>query len=68
MRTLDNRKYEVIQNTFKQVSRNFTDVFKALVPQGHATLVMRTQGQGPKDQVMETTMEEVCGPFIFFPR
>uniref|UniRef100_A0A914V1A5 Uncharacterized protein n=1 Tax=Plectus sambesii TaxID=2011161 RepID=A0A914V1A5_9BILA len=39
---LDHRKYEAIQLTFKQVSKNFEDVFKKLVPDGHARLIMQT--------------------------
>ena len=38
---LDQRKYEAIQLTFKQVSKYFTEIFKKLVPQGHAVLVMK---------------------------
>lgn len=42
MSVLELRKYEAIQLTFKQVSKYFSEVFKKLVPQGHATLVMKT--------------------------
>ena len=42
MQVLEHRKYEAIQFTFKQVSKYFTEVFKKLVPQGHAQLVMKT--------------------------
>ena len=38
---LDQRKYEAIQLTFKQVSKYFTEIFKKLAPQGHAVLVMK---------------------------
>ena len=38
---LEQRKHEAIQFTFKQVSKNFTDVFKELVPDGKAQLVMK---------------------------
>ncbi|XP_074642175.1 structural maintenance of chromosomes protein 3-like [Tubulanus polymorphus] len=41
MNALDHRKYEAIQLTFKQVSKYFTDIFKKLVPRGHAVLVMK---------------------------
>lgn len=41
---LEHRKYEAIQFTFKQVSKYFSEVFKKLVPQGHAMLVMKTDG------------------------
>lgn len=40
---LEQRKFEAIQFTFKQVSKNFTEVFLKLVPQGHAQLVMKTE-------------------------
>ncbi len=39
---LDHRKHEAILLTFKQVSKNFEEVFKKLVPDGHGELVMRT--------------------------
>lgn len=38
---LDHRKYEAIQLTFKQVSKNFQSVFQKLVPGGYGNLVMR---------------------------
>ena len=41
MDSLDNRKYEAIQFTFKQVSKYFSEVFQKLVPGGRAQLVMR---------------------------
>ena len=41
IKVLEYRKYEAILNTFKQVSRFFTDVFQELVPSGTATLRMR---------------------------
>lgn len=44
--TLEHRKLEAIQLTFKQVSKNFTDVFKKLVPQGRGSLIMRTANEG----------------------
>lgn len=44
MNHLEQEKFETIQVTFKQVSKYFTEVFKKLVPQGHATLVMREDG------------------------
>ncbi|CAH2261659.1 jg12213 [Pararge aegeria aegeria] len=39
--TLEHRKLEAIQFTFKQVSKNFTEVFKKLVPTGRGSLVMK---------------------------
>ena len=41
MYNLDQRKYEAIQLTFKQVSKYFTEIFKKLAPIGHAVLVMK---------------------------
>lgn len=41
---LDHRKYEAIQLTFKQVSKNFKTVFQKLVPEGSGCLIMRTGG------------------------
>ncbi|KAL7632507.1 UNVERIFIED_CONTAM: hypothetical protein RMT77_017170 [Armadillidium vulgare] len=41
MQVLEYRKYEAIQFTFKQVSKYFSEVFKKLVPNGHAQLVMK---------------------------
>lgn len=52
---LEQRKMEVIQFTFKQVSKYFSEVFKKLVPAGRAKLVMKTvdneEGReiGPED-------------------
>ncbi|XP_077294987.1 structural maintenance of chromosomes 3 [Arctopsyche grandis] len=43
--TLEHRKLEAIQLTFKQVSKNFTDVFKKLVPTGRGSLIMRTANE-----------------------
>uniref|UniRef100_A0A0R3W898 Structural maintenance of chromosomes protein n=1 Tax=Taenia asiatica TaxID=60517 RepID=A0A0R3W898_TAEAS len=40
MNALDHQKYEAITLTFKQVSKNFQDIFKRLVPEGRAELVM----------------------------
>lgn len=40
--TLEQRKYNDIQTTFSLVSQHFSDVFKKLVPNGKASLVMRT--------------------------
>ena len=48
---LEQRKFEAIQFTFKQVSKNFTEVFGKLVPQGHAQLVMKTDHDDDDDDV-----------------
>ncbi|KAJ6216345.1 hypothetical protein RDWZM_007502 [Blomia tropicalis] len=42
MTVLEQRKYEAIQFTFRQVSTYFTEVFKKLVPNGRASLEMKT--------------------------
>ncbi|KAF5405707.1 hypothetical protein PHET_00673 [Paragonimus heterotremus] len=52
MNALDHQKYEAIQLTFKQVSKNFQDIFKRLVPEGRAELVMKKggrEGEGSDD-------------------
>lgn len=42
MTALEQRKYEAIQFTFRQVSSYFSEVFKKLVPNGRAHLDMKT--------------------------
>lgn len=42
MRGLEQQKCHDIEFTFKQVSMNFTEVFKKLVPGGDAKLVMKS--------------------------
>ncbi|XP_076247066.1 structural maintenance of chromosomes 3 [Calliopsis andreniformis] len=54
MSVLEQRKCEAIQFTFKQVSKYFSEVFKKLVPSGHAQLVMKT---ADGDEGDETTTE-----------
>jgi structural maintenance of chromosome 3 (chondroitin sulfate proteoglycan 6) len=46
--TLDMRKDEAIERTFRQVARNFREIFSALVPGGRGDLVMlkRMSGDG----------------------
>ena len=41
MDVLEQRKFEAILFTFKQVSKYFQEVFKKLVPQGHGTLSIK---------------------------
>lgn len=41
MEHMEQQKYEAIQFTFRQVSKNFSDVFVRLVPNGKATLIMK---------------------------
>lgn len=43
---LELRKYEAIQLTFKQVSKNFQVVFQKLVPGGEGRLIMRISDVG----------------------
>lgn len=59
MNALDHRKYEAIQLTFKQVSKYFSEIFKKLVPDGHAVLVMKKgdQDQGGDDDESSQSQE-----------
>ena len=41
VRYLDAKKYETIEYTFRKISKNFEEVFKKLVPGGHARLEMK---------------------------
>ena len=43
---LDQRKDEAIQRTFRQVSKNFSDVFAELVPTGGGRLIMQRLADG----------------------
>lgn len=43
MDVLEQRKHEAILFTFKQVSHNFSDIFKQLVPAGKAQLIMKKE-------------------------
>ena len=55
MSTLEYRKYEALQFTFKQVSKYFSEVFQRLVPAGHAYL--KVQLQNPRRILMLTMVE-----------
>jgi structural maintenance of chromosome 3 (chondroitin sulfate proteoglycan 6) len=44
--TLDQRKDEAIERTFKQVSKYFEEVFETLVPAGKGVLVMQKAVDG----------------------
>lgn len=46
LNVLENRRYETLQLTFKQVAKNFHEVFKQLIPQGRADLIMKTSDAG----------------------
>jgi len=52
--TLDQRKDEAIQRTFKGVAKHFTEVFAELVPGGKANLVMQKQR---KDKALQEEEE-----------
>ncbi|KAK2530620.1 Smc3 [Columba guinea] len=61
MNVLELRKYEAIQLTFKQVSKNFSEVFQKLVPGGKATLVMKkgdVEGNQSQDEGEGSTESE----------
>lgn len=49
MQTLEMRKVEAIQFTFKQVAKYFSTVFKKLVPQGNGHLVLKTRDSHEND-------------------
>lgn len=55
MTALEQRKYEAIQITFRQVSNFFSEVFKRLVPQGRAHLDMITASDSSVDQTSSQT-------------
>lgn len=66
--TLDQRKNENMQMTFKQVSKYFNEIFLKIVPQGTAHLVMRRNDNfEEEDRVRsqssqeETNSEEYTG-------
>lgn len=55
---LDGQKDEAIQRTFKQVAKNFEDVFKELVPEGAASLVMQLRrGDQAEEDEPETARQ-----------
>ncbi|ORY24316.1 RecF/RecN/SMC N terminal domain-domain-containing protein, partial [Naematelia encephala] len=53
--TLDQRKDEAIERTFKQVSKYFEEVFETLVPAGRGLLVMQKKIDGYVDEETEET-------------
>ncbi|WVR06340.1 hypothetical protein IAU60_003371 [Kwoniella sp. DSM 27419] len=53
--TLDQRKDEAIERTFKQVSKYFEEVFETLVPAGRGVLVMQKRIDGYVDEESEET-------------
>ncbi|KAK9807008.1 hypothetical protein WJX72_010649 [[Myrmecia] bisecta] len=58
--TLDLRKDEAIERTFKQVAKNFREIFAELAPGGRAELVMVKQT--PQDAAEEEEEGEEGGP------
>lgn len=67
---LDQRKDEAIERTFKQVSREFANIFEKLVPAGHGRLVIqrrtdRRQQPDPadesEDEAQRGTVENYTG-------
>ncbi|GCC21128.1 hypothetical protein chiPu_0019595, partial [Chiloscyllium punctatum] len=71
MNVLELRKYEAIQLTFKQVSKNFSEVFTKLVPGGKASLVMKKgdvegsqsqdEGEGSASQSSVPSVDQFTG-------
>lgn len=71
MNVLELRKYEAIQLTFKQVSKNFSEVFQKLVPGGKASLVMKKgdvegnqsqdEGEGSASQSSVPSVDQFTG-------
>lgn len=51
--TLDMRKDEAIERTFKQVSRNFGEIFEKLVPKGRGMLIMQKKFDAEEDEEEE---------------
>ncbi|CAB3402190.1 unnamed protein product [Caenorhabditis bovis] len=49
IKVLETRKYEAIQLTFRQVSKNFKEVFKRLVPNGQGQLAIQVRDSQPGD-------------------
>ncbi|WVQ82965.1 hypothetical protein IAT38_005101 [Cryptococcus sp. DSM 104549] len=55
--TLDQRKDEAIERTFKQVSKYFEEVFETLVPAGKGVLVMQKRVEGYPDEESEESLQ-----------
>jgi len=52
---LDQKKDEAIERTFKQVSKNFSEVFQQLVPKGKASLIMKRRATEEEPQSQSQT-------------
>ncbi|KAL9651690.1 hypothetical protein ABK040_009305 [Willaertia magna] len=62
IQVLDRRKDEAIERTFKQVAKNFKEIFQTLVPGGKASLTMKTAKKSAEDEEeMEEEEEEDGG-------
>lgn len=62
IKVLDQRKDEAIARTFKQVAKNFADIFQELVPTGKASLIMKRAQDEEEDEEEEenkASQEEV---------
>ncbi|CAL2036611.1 hypothetical protein CAEBREN_00372 [Caenorhabditis brenneri] len=57
LKVLENRKYEAIDLTFKQVKKNFEEVFKQLVPHGRGKMQMRARD--PKENEVNINRVEL---------
>jgi len=55
---LDAKKDEAIERTFKTIAKNFTEVFKELVPGGNAALAIETAGLDDEDEHPEEEDED----------
>lgn len=55
---LDMRKDEAIERTFKQVSKNFVEVFETLVPSGRGRLIMQRRVDDEDESEEEVELEQ----------
>ena len=62
MEVLDQRKDEAIERTFKQVARNFEEVFEKLVPAGRGRLIIQRridQDEGEVEDAEDTQQSSI---------
>lgn len=65
MDVLEQRKHEAILFTFKQMSHYFSEVFKQLVSNGKASLVMKTDPvEQPEDEESEASSQQSTVPLV----
>lgn len=62
IQTLDLRKDEAIERTFKQVAKNFREIFGELAPGGRGELVMQKQLRPDPQQDVDPEEDEEAGP------